>query len=273
MQEIEELIKNLQPLKPQTLNQENEILTQYPHTPFLFQPLSPAENQCYEEKSLNYIPIIRPNNRPIFKKKFDKRSDFKWNIALESGGEGKISADGHYVVTRVEPKDLMWMVFDETESGPFTNDEMILKMELNELDNLKIKKVNDVEFVKFEDFRKDVDNPFLIENVNCVINKIENLSIEKREENVENVKLTANCPISKTYLTKKGYKHTLNELFDKIYNKTMAHAVVIIKKETGMNLLESEDFLELLINESKIKICKESDAVDFVKSKKQWNNK
>lgn len=108
MLDYEEHIKSLKPVKPTIFNESN-ILTIDPHTPFLFQPFSPSENQCYVDKTLNYIPVPKI---PI--KKYKKR-DYKWNTKEEVFCEGSVDNKGNFIAKNVD--NSYWCIKEEHDEG------------------------------------------------------------------------------------------------------------------------------------------------------------
>ncbi|KAM0677155.1 hypothetical protein BDAP_002318 [Binucleata daphniae] len=221
----EEHIKSLKPAKPADLNPKNDILTPDSHTPYLFQPYSPSENQCYIDKALNYII---PPKLPI--KKY-KKKDYKWNTKVEAYNEGTVDFEGNFVT-----KDCSnhWYISDDTtineqmnddttksydsanvngckkeyineqvntklnlqemEAGKLTNqiqnsytpDEMVLKEELGELNGKYVKRVCDSCYVQYERLAKEIENPFFSNKLDEYYDKIKK-EAQKTAKTEENV--------------------------------------------------------------------------------------
>ncbi|KAM0686498.1 hypothetical protein COBT_002277 [Conglomerata obtusa] len=365
MEKYEEHILNLQPLKPKTLNPHNDILTPAPHTPFLFQPLSPAEHQCYIEKSLNYVGYIRNTAKPYKPHKPYKKQDFRWNCKVDGNEEGDFDESGNYVVAAARG-EVLWMVSDVRMGGPFTGSEMTKMMEEGLLHGKEVKRVDDESFVLFGDlvegvkdiecknraggkkevikdeehkidikkneesrkiekqmnslttqnYKKDADkkdltnnynfsklkqelidtngnnkmfNPFVSENLDLIFKKSVSIDLQKKIPEFkkdkeyfkksselsfeEREKINLHCNKSKSFLEQRGYKELLIKLVDVIRGKIKLECLKLIKKETGMKEYDCEDFLELLIRESKIKLCKDVDSDGFVSANKNYKKK
>jgi len=75
------------------------------------------------------------------------------------------------------------------------------------------------------------------------------------------------CFKSKEFLKRLNITKSLCELISCVKGKWKTQAIDTINRMTGMNKLVCDDFLQLVIKESKIKVCRDVDSDGFISGK------
>ncbi|TBT98829.1 hypothetical protein CWI39_2254p0010, partial [Hamiltosporidium magnivora] len=93
----------------------------------------------------------------------------------------------------------------------------------------------------------------------------------KKEKNIEDElseseikKILENCKKSQNFLIKRNVKIGLDEIRSNLIKMKKEMGLSWLARTTSMNNIECNDFLELLIEESKIRICLDIDKDGFL---------
>ncbi|TBT98475.1 hypothetical protein CWI39_2418p0010 [Hamiltosporidium magnivora] len=226
-----------------------------------------------------------------------------WNVDLTSETSGSFDAKGMFIASKAvedisfENLDCCWLLKDSNKKilGPFVSNEMEEKMKNNLLDNFYLKRECDKIFLPFVTLKEKFSNPFAVEK-NIVDNFFteselqQNLktlkisdkneqtpkkkpakNIVKKEKNIEDElseseikKILENCKKSQNFLIKRNVKIGLDEIRSNLIKMKKEMGLSWLARTTSMNNIECNDFLELLIEESKIRICLDIDKDGFL---------
>lgn len=172
-----------------------------------------AEQQIYNNKSINYVPSKQ--QRP--------KATYKWNVDMDMVGEdGDFDSEGNFVMA--SKKHSLWLIRGRVER--FTEVEMKLKMQKNELTGCEIKREKDLYFIKIEHFEEFADhfNDALVDklyekmNERCKEETVQAGDINRASEAVKVGKQTENVqnrmPVEKTKTPIKSIYHDLDKQFE-----------------------------------------------------------
>lgn len=293
MRKIEEIIKNTKAEVPEDYNASNTILTKVTNIPLFLQPLTNAEIRSYNEKSINYI--VHP---PIQQNRFEKPKSkhLAWNVEVDIEADGNFEKDTF--ISKNEPNITHWMVCDDKDNitGPFTNNEMVLKMELNDLDTCMIKKVTGDEYVPFILIKNEYENPFEGDLVDLFAKKLLKLQIKeskilcddhnKDQENSDSIQYNKNQFFDKSSRKPKKYGAPSSGKFSGKNENESNNEFINDQKYTrrAENSINSNDILENVIpnvvktieQESEKQKCKQEASennIDLEATNKEKNEK
>lgn len=277
---IDEIKKNVFE-RPKDLKNE-ELIFGSRVVPVLFTDTTFAEDEAYASKMLHVGHVSKFFTKPNFK--FGEENDIIWN--LEKNKQGTFDEEGRFVLEECfdEPSNTLWFfqVRKDHMHGPFTSAEMREKAKNNELENAMIKRNNDAVCISFKrlkelslnlfDNEKGIEAVFL-EEIRVKEMKMQKLrehaGVDKQEipeKKVSEMSITdvlQKCNKSKDFLIRKKSKANIEDVGKKLEGQDKSTCIKTISKITGMGRIDSETFLDIFIEESKLPICSNVDKEGF----------
>lgn len=250
--DLENIILNCSPEKPTSLNPKSNFLLPSPHPIYLLQPLSPHEQQTYNNRSINYMPPKQSKPRTLY----------KWNVDIQSADKiGDFDQDGNFLYQK--SKENFWVIKDY-DGCKYTDIEMKLKMQKNELAGKEIKREHDPSFMSVDVFEKAGCNfdDFLVDKLYACRMRDGLLDVMKMNKGAseENI-LSSSTAVSSS--TKSGGGERCDE---KVDGKGGVRKVIL---KTNFEILSSSDdksVLGAVLNEdiavSGSKNCNSKDGSD-----------
>lgn len=250
--------------------------------PVLFTDITFAEEEAYASKMLHVGPISKFFAKPSFK--FGEENDIIWN--LDENTKGTFDEEGRFVLEECfsEPSNTLWFfqIRKDLMHGPFTSTEMREKARNNELEDAMIKRNSDpvcISFRRFKDLslslfdnEKDIEAVFLEEIHEAEMYKQKQRELDrpdKRECSDKKIlegsiaEILGKCIKSRDFLIRRKSKANIEDLGKKLEGQDKSTCIKTISKITGMGRLDSETFLDIFIEESKLPICSNVDKEGF----------
>lgn len=267
--------------KPKDLKNE-ELIFGPRVVPVLFTETTYAEEEAYASKMLHVGPVSKFFTKPSFK--FGDENDIIWNI--DENKKGTFDEDGRFVLEESmnEPSNTLWFfqIRKEHMHGPYTTAEMREKAKNNELEHAMIKRNNDAVCVSFKrlkdlslslfDNEKGIEAVFLEEIRAAEIQEQKQRETSKAgrrahpealilEESVADI--LRRCNKSRDFLMRRKSRASMEDIEQKLEGKDKSTCIRVISKITGMSMADSETFLDIFIEESKLPICSNVDKEGF----------
>ncbi|UTX43766.1 hypothetical protein PFJ87_08g01040 [Encephalitozoon hellem] len=269
-------------VKPDDFVLDRTICTEEATKPKILREYTKEEKACILKKRILAI-AGRKGGWPQ-KKTSKKESESMWDVDLSKADQGHFDQRGNFVLGMPQNPSFSWLVKkEETIRGPFTGREMKEKMSTEELKGTKIRRDIDKGFVSYDDILADLGDFLSSEKLdeyfekNAAIKKpleksqeffedLSSLSLKRHpKKDLDRSKILEGCAKSKNYLHSRNPSVSLNFIEKRISGKSFSDAVKIISSVAGFSKAECEEFLNLLLDESKLSILSDICPDGFVK--------
>lgn len=264
------------PVKPRDFVSDETLCSEKQTQPKMLQECSGEEKACILKKKI----LAVANKRPWPQKKAFKREESMWDADL-SRAEGPFDGRGSFSAAKSTPV-FSWLVRRDEVQGPFSEREMRVKIEQGELEDALVKRDTDRGFLHYKCIAADLGDFLSSEALdeyferNAVAEKaspapqeffdnLSSLSLKKSSRG-DRSKVLEGCVLSKRFLHVRNPTVGLSYLENRIAGKTFSEAVDVICKCAGLSHAESEELLNLFLDESKLSVLSDVCPDGFVKA-------
>ncbi|CAD26397.1 hypothetical protein [Encephalitozoon cuniculi GB-M1] len=272
----------IHPVKPDDFVLDKTLCTEESRRPKILQEYSKEEKMCILRKRILAI-ASRKGGWPQ-KKTVRKESESMWDVDLARADQGHFDQRGNFVLGAPQNPSFSWLVKrGGCIHGPFTDREMRSKVNGGELEDAEVRRDIDKGFVPYSSLVNDLGDFLSSEKLdkyfeeNAITKKppqkpqeffedLSSLSLKKHpSRDLDRSKVLETCVKSRSFLHSRNPSVALSYMERRISGKSFSDAAKIISNVAGFSKAESEEFLNLLLDESKLSILSDICPDGFVK--------
>jgi hypothetical protein len=279
---------NLGQSKPEDLDFEETLMTEEKlEKPKLFQDYTPDEKFCISRRRILAIVGKKPLSG---QKKGARREESMWDVDLSKADEWHFDSKGNFTVGKsTEMPSQSWLVSKNSVIfGPYTERELRDRIDGGELKDALVKREDDRGFVHYEEIARDLGaefysserlNGYFEENVAAskpvvthaeFFDDLSSLSLKSyAKKSTESFKVIEQCVRTKSFLLSKNSSIKLSQIEKGITGKTLSEAVSIVSRIVGLSRSESQELIELLLEESRLPILSNVECDGFIKAEQK----
>jgi hypothetical protein len=277
-------LSGLKQVKPKDFSFEETLLAEEgSEKPKLLQDYTHEEKLCVSKKKI--LAIV--GKKPQFgQKRGARKEESMWDVDLSRAEEGHFDARGNFTLGRSPgAPSPFWLVSKNSVIfGPYTERELKAKLDGGELRDTLVKRENDRGFLCHEDIARDLGADFYrsekldryfeehaavpkpVVTQTEFFDDLSSLSLKNYARKDVDSKLIEQCTRTKNFLLSKNSSIKLSQIERSITGKSLSEAVNIVARIVGLPKPESEELIEMLIEESKLPILSNVCCDGFIKA-------
>lgn len=273
---------DVKPVKPEDFVLDQILFKEEETKPKLLQDYSSEEKICLLKKKI--LAITNKKSGWTQKKVFKKEAESMWDVDLSKASQGYFDQRGNFTVEKTAFPMSSWLVKRDIHIyGPFTEREMRSKVDSGLLKDTCVKRDIDGGFVPYNDIVIDLGDFLSSERLDDYFQERvvteENASKPQEffddlssmslnvcsKKGLDRSKILENCNRSRGFLHSRNPSITLGYLEGRITGKSFSDAIETISSCAGLRKAESEEFLNLFLDESKLSILSDVCPDGFIK--------
>jgi hypothetical protein len=273
---------DIRPVKPDDFIFDETICTSQEQKPKITQEYTKEERDCIAKKKILAVAIKK--TAWASKKAQKKEPETVWDGDLSRAEQGHFDPRGNFVIGDPPKASFLWLVrTSQGVLGPLTDNELRIMIYDGSIANSYIRRDVDKEFVPYKSVVDDLGDFLASDKVDEYFQKnavakslpqkpqeffedLSSMSLKKEPvKDIDRAEILERCIRSKGFLHGKNPSVSLGQIERRISGKSFSEAVSIISGISGLKALESEEFLNMFLDESKLSILSDICPDGFVK--------